>query len=347
MGYLKKKIKNLTHYFYRNRKHKPYPYEPLERMVEAFQQPGGDERVLYFGDSVVERVSREDVDTTPLGQAVADRLRPNHTTCVVSHTGYRPGIYLALSRVLASLPKKPWLVILPINVRCFSPQWDWNPRFELDREITAINRYPRDPQKKMIRLVPTDKMPVGFWKWQAFLRWQVRYPFSSSHRIKYFVNVIAKQPKDSSAADFRLRQIFIFHYLHPLEANHRQLKYLQTLLRFLCELGIPVLSYLTPINYQAGARYVGEDFKALVSENVGKVLQQMAGNSLTAVSDNVFKGPKLTVANWTFLLTENFFFHRNESTEHLNASGRNKLSDSIVRLVLNEKTTGIESAALE
>lgn len=242
---------------------------------------------------------------------------------------------------MASSSKKPWLVILPINVRCFSPQWDWNPRFDFTREITAINRYHRDPEKKMIRLVPTNKMPVGFLKWQAFLRWQVRYPFSSCNRIKDFVDVIATQPKDSSAADYRLRQIFIFHYLHPLEADHQQLKYLQTLLSFLRELGIPVLSYLTPINYQAGVRCVGEEFKALVSENVGQILQQMAGNSLTAVSDNVFEGPKLTVANWTFLLTENFFFHQNESTEHLNISGRNKLSDSIVRLVLRKRDAEI------
>lgn len=337
MGYLKKKIKTLTPFSYRNRKHNPFPYGPLERIVATCQQieDGEGERILYFGDSVVERVSRDDVDKTPLGQIVANRLRPRYTTFVISHSGYRPGIYLALSRVLESAKKKPSLVILPINMRSFSPQWDWNPDFDFEREITAINRYHRDPEKKMIRLVPTNQISVGFWKRQAFLRRKVRYPFSSCKRIRHFVDEIANKSEDSCAVDFRWRQIFIFQYLHPLEANCRQLRYLQTLLSFLRDLGLPVVSYLTPINYQAGVRYVGEVFKALVLENIGKIVQQMAGEPLTAVSDTLYKGPKLTLADWTFLLTENFFFHRNEPTEHLNESGRNRLSDGIVRLVLD------------
>jgi hypothetical protein len=336
MGYLKKKIKTLTPFFYLNRKHTPFPYGPLERIVAACQQieNGEGERILYFGDSVVERVSRDDVDKTPLGQIVANRLRPSYTTCVISHSGYRPGIYLALSRVLDSAKKKPSLVILPINIRSFSPQWDWNPDFDFEREIVAINRYHRDPQKKMIRLVPTNQIPVGFWKRQAFLRREVQYPLSSCKRIRHFVDIIANKSKDPCAVDFRWKQIFIFHYLYPLEANHRQLGYLQTLLSFLRDLGIPVVSYLTPINYQAGVRYAGDVFKALVLENVGKILQRMAGKPLSAISDTIYKGPKLTLADWTFLLTEKFFFHRNEPTEHLNESGRNKLSDGIVRLVL-------------
>ena len=340
MGYFKIKIKKLKKFFYRNRKLEPAPYEPLERIVKSCQQVEDGEMVLFFGDSVVERVSRDDADKTPLGQIVTNRLFPRYTTCVISHSAFRPEIYLALSRTIASAHKKPSLVILPINIRSFSPQWDWDPRFDFEQEIRLINYYHCDPEKKMIRLVPTNQIPVGFWKRQAFLRRKVRYPFSSCTQIRNFVDVITNKSKDPGDMEFRWKQIFIFHYLYPLEANCRQLVHLQTLLRFLRDLDIPVLSYLTPINYQAGVRYVGEVFKALVLENVEKVLQQMAGQPLKAVSDTVYKGPKLTVADWTFLLTDNFFFHRNEPTEHLNESGRNKISDGIVRLVFGGEEAG-------
>jgi hypothetical protein len=334
MGYFKKKFKRLKPFFNRYPAPKPSPYEPLERVVANCQPAEEEDRILYFGDSVVERVSRNDVDKTPLGQMVANKLRGRYTADIVSYSAYRPQIYWALSRTLAFAKKKPGLIILPINLRSFSPQWDWNPSFDFEREISAINRYNADPQKKMIRLVPTNQIPVGFWKRRAFLRRKVQYPFSSFQRINQFMDTIANKSKNPSDADFRWRQIFIFHYLYRLEANHRQLIYLQKLLSFLHDLGIPVVSYLTPINYQAGVRYLGDVFKTLVLENVGKIWRQMAGKPLSAISDTIYMGPKLTLANWTFMLTENFFFHRNEPTEHLNESGRNKLSDGIVRLVL-------------
>lgn len=122
MGYFKEKIKNLKLFSYRNQKGKPSPYEPLERIAATCQQIEDGERILYSGNSVVERVSRGHADETPLGQFVAKRLRPRYTTGVISHSAHRPGICLAISRTLASAPKKPSLVILPINMRCFSPQ---------------------------------------------------------------------------------------------------------------------------------------------------------------------------------------------------------------------------------
>jgi hypothetical protein len=302
-------------------------------MVACCQQIEGGERILYFGDSVVERVSRNDTDPTPLGQLVAQKLLPRYKTWVISHSAYRPEIYLALSRALESALQKPSMVILPINIRCFSPQWDWNPDFDFTREIRAIDRYHRDPEKKMIRLIPTNKIPVGFLKRQTFLHKKVHYPLSDCKRVRDFVAAIADKPKDPCAEHFRWRQIFIFHYLHPLETDHRQLRYLQALLKLLRDLELPVVSYLTPINYQAGVRYVGEVFETLVSKNVGKILQLMAGEPLKAVSDTFYQSPGLTVADWTFWLTDNFFFHRNEPTEHLNESGRNRLSTRILRLV--------------
>jgi hypothetical protein len=334
MGYYKKKIKKLRRFFERYQPRHPSPYEPLERLVAGCQPTTEGERMVYFGDSVVERVSRDDVDQTSLGQMVANRLRGRYTTHVISYSAYRPEIYLALSRTLASARKKPALILLPINLRSFSPQWDWNPSFDFEREISAINRYNADPEKKMIRMVPTNQIPIGFWKRRAFLRRKVHYPFSGFTRVGDFVDTIANKPKHPRDIDLRWKQIFIFHYLYRLEAGHRQLTALQALLALLRESDIPVASYLTPINYQAGVRHVGKEFRALVTENIATLVQRMAGQPLTVVSDTLYRGPRLTLADWTFWLTEDYFFHRNEPTEHLNQAGRDKLSDGIVRLVL-------------
>lgn len=310
------------------------PYEPLRRLVEAYDREGGDEGALYFGDSVVERVSRDDADTKTLGQMVSDRLAHRYRTCVLSYSALRPDGYLALSRVLEITRSRPRLVVLPINIRCFSPQWDWNPSFDFTREIASIESYCRAPGRGVPKLVPTNKLPVTFWKRWAFHRRRVYYPLSRFDRVGGFTKLIASKPTDVSAVDFRWQQIFIFHYLHPLALDHRQMQALRHMLRQLRALDLRVVSYITPINYQAGARLVGEEFAARVSQTVGKVLSLVAEEDGVAAS-----GPaegQQAIADWSFLLAEDCFFHRNEPTEHLNERGRRRLADAVAGLVLGD-----------
>ncbi len=310
------------------------PYEPLRRLVEAFDREEGADRVLYFGDSVVERVSRDDADTRPLGQMVSDGLAHRYETCVVSYSALRPDGYLALSRVLGITRSRPRLALLPVNVRCFSPQWDWNPSFDFAREIAAIEAYCRAPGRGIPRLIPTNKLPVRFWKRWAFHRRRVCYPLAEPDRVGGFARVIATKPADAAAVDFRWRQIFIFHYLHPLAADHRQMRALGHLLRQLRALDVRVLSYVTPINYQAGVRLVGEEFATRVSETVGKVLSLVAEEGGEAPVDPA--GRRQAVADWSSLLPEDCFFHRNEPTEHLNERGRRRLAEAVTALALRD-----------
>ncbi len=308
------------------------PYEPLRRLVEAFDREAGRDRALYFGDSVVERVSRDDENTNPLGQMVVDRLTHRYDTCVVSYSALRPDGYLALSRVLSITRSRPCLVILPINVRCFSPQWDWNPSFDFARESASIEAYCRAPERGIPRLVPTNKRPVRFWKRWAFHRKKVCYPLSGIDRVGDFAKVIARKPTDVSAAQRRWREIFIFHYLHPLAADHRQMRALRRLLRHLRALDARVAAYLTPVNYQAGVRLVGEAFTAGVAETVSRVLSLMAEEGGETPSGS--REQPLVVADWSVLLPEDCFFHRNEPTEHLNEKGRRRLADAVAALAL-------------
>lgn len=309
------------------------PYEPLRILVEAFAQDPAVDQVLYFGDSVIERVSRDDADATPLGQMVAERLAHRYQSCVVSYSALRPDGFLALSRVLTLTPARPRLLVLPINIRCFSPQWDWNPAFDFSREIASIDAYCRAPHRGIPRLIPTNRLPISLWKRWAFNRRRVQYSLGAFNRVGGFTKLIAKGPTDTPAAEFRWRQIFVFHYLYPLSAKHRQLHALRELLRNLKLLDIPVLCYITPLNYQAGARLLGEAFALGVSETVRKVLgllSEEGGETATAS-----EGARLVMADWSFRLPEGCFFHRNEPTEHLNEHGRHQLADAIAQLVLS------------
>lgn len=263
---------------------------------------------------------------------VTDRLAHRYRCSVISYSALRPDGFLALSKILAITPSRPQILVLPINIRCFSPQWDWNPAFDFSREIAAIRAYGRAPNRGLPRLIPTNKLQVRFWKRWAFQRKRVRYPLGAFDRVAGFTKLIATQPTDPEAVEFRWRQILVFHYLHPLVAHHRQLDALRQLLQNLRSLAIPVVAYLTPVNYQAGTRLLGEAFTLGVSETVRKVLGLLSEEGGVVAPGT--KGAGLVMADWSFLLSEGCFFHPNEPTEHLNAQGRRQLAEKIARLVL-------------
>jgi hypothetical protein len=263
---------------------------------------------------------------------VASRLSHRYRTTVVSWSAFRPDVYLSLCRVLAITRSRPRLLILPVNLRCFSPQWDRNPEFDFAREIAAIETFRRHPEHGVPRLTPTKDLPRSYWKWREFRRTPVRYPVPAPERVAGFLEAIASRPADARTAEARWRQIFVFHYLHPVAEEHRQLRFLEETLRQLGELRVPVLAYLTPVNHEAGVRLLGDAFVSQVSATVATVLRRMA--DVAAAVGALPGAPRPTVADWGFLLGEDCFFHRNEPTEHLNERGRRRLADALAGLAL-------------
>ena len=324
--------------FYKRLKRKLIPpfYKELAMLVESFDQHAGEAPgILYFGDSVLERVSWNDNDTSTLGEMVSTRLKPNYNVCVISRTAYHPSIFLSLGQVLKITQKRPNLLILPINIRCFSPQWDWEPLWQYDREILAIEKFCNDPFRRIPRLVPSNKLTSTHHMQNKFLKRTVKYPLTNFTRIGHFKELIATKPTETQAINHRWRQIIIYHYLHPLRSDNQKLRNMQKLIKLMHEMDILVFSYITPINYQAGKRIVGEEFTHIVSNNIATIFQAITGCQKHICLGCVWNQHRLVVADWSTMLSENFFFHNNDPTEHLNEKGRSSLADAIVKLVNN------------
>ena len=322
MFFLITKIRNLGKRI--NRWLFPPPYPRLTELHNSFGVGDEAPEVLCFGDSAMERVAKDDRDVRPLGQMVVDALQPRYTCLALYESSYSSDMFYYFLTALERMKHKPKIVILPINMRSFSPQWHWQPAWQFQKQIRVIKRYAKNPnqkigsaQKKMIEEMPARSI-------RAFKAMPVTYPLSRLKTIGQFAELIESTPMTDDERFYRKQQIFIYHYTHPLKSDHPKLKALQDSLGLLRKMGIKTLVYLTPINFEAGKKYVGEEFSAQVRKNV-----ELLENVITPWMED----GQVQFCDWSAAFSPDYFFNKDLATEHYRESGRQELAGKIAEQV--------------
>ena len=309
-------------------------YRELIELIDLYSSLDRAAEVLLLGDSVVERISRYDGDQRTLDRILGELFTGQLRVGCISHTAYNLRIFEALLRALGQLPARPKLIILPINLRSFSPQWFHNPVWQLTHEMDSIEQFiAKGGKNPMLERESRSTYSLGWY----FV--PVKYPASDFTRLGQFLEVIyAKpkraKPKNEAARLQRKKQIFIFHYLHPLSPTHPLLGNLKRVIELSANLRVALLAYFTPLNYQAGQKIVGEAFLETVNANlalVQEVFASAAGKETKRLVD------------FSQLLSVEHFFHEEEASEHLNQEGRRILAEAIageIRNLLGEQDEG-------
>lgn len=300
-------------------KQERHPSSAFISLFEAYHTGFNPPRVLLLGDSVAERVSWNDYDDRTLAEFVTTNLKKQTNVATVSYGGFTLHIFYHLVLALEKMKHKPELVVLPINMRNFSPQWDLEPTWQFEALVEQINRFIVDPSLPSF----SGQFPREIISTEVFNTFDatpVEFALSPFDRIAQFRLMISAAPVTEEQRRFRLRQIFIFHYTNRLLRGHRKLVALESILKLLRSMGIPFLAYLTPLNVDAGMRLVGDEFAVLLHENVD-VVSRLVSEYLTD-GRSVFK-------DWSEMMRSDHFFHLDNATEHLNEAGRKILANAI------------------
>ncbi|MGW9949723.1 hypothetical protein J2W92_005074 [Rhizobium leguminosarum] len=261
--------------------------------------------IALFGDSVMERVSRHDRDRRTLGQMVADIASPR-SVVILSRSAHNPDIYLPLLQAMAKARRKPRTIVIPINLRCFSPQWEMSPDWTFDQEKRIISRYLR---WRWSAIKPVDDVYFDAEKHANFAQEPVEYELSPLSTIGEFKRVIASEPsRERSAA------IFTYHYTHRLSQSNLRLKSLRDCVKIAHSIAREVIVYITPINMEALQRFVGPKAADIVFNNIRTIEMALGDEHLS---------------NWIQALPETSFFSEDLATEHLNEVGRQALASLI------------------
>lgn len=313
---------NITIGKFRKSRKNQLPYPELVGLLESFNNTVSAPDILFFGDSVLLRVSRDDTDTDTLDRMLSKKLGSRLSLLSIAHTAYHMQVYKSLIRVLDVTKRKPKAVILPINLRSFSPQWDFYPAWQFHDEIRAVESYLSNPS---LEIASVGEVAATSNLLRLFDAIPVKYPLTELNRIGQFRSMIASKSKNENQKLSRLRQIFIYHYMHPLAEDHPKIKALEECVLMLSVLQIPLILYVTPINWEAGRKYVGREFIEAVKSNVNMISNRLSPHQMDK---------KISFADFSILLEAGCFFSDDNATEHLNQQGRGRLTDEIMKMIL-------------
>lgn len=275
--------------------------QPLSPLQQLLDRGGANADVLYLGDSVLGRVADEDIDRRPLGEMVADALHPR--SCAWSwFVAYHLDSYVALARAVLEVGWRPSTIVVPLNVRGFSPQWFGNPAWDYSSHHEALRGFRGEPLTAPAP-APTDDD----------LRRHRDRPLGSPLLPGWTVGDAEDARDDRSASNLdRWRVLFAFHLGVPIREDHPRLGQLRDLERTCAAAGVELLAYVTPINVEGARRHLGDELVELIRTNVRAL------------------GPVLDLSE---LLPPSSFFYEADPTEHLNERGRRALAAAIAAAI--------------
>jgi hypothetical protein len=298
-------------------------YSVLQNFIESLSSSQKD--ILLFGDSVFLRVSNHDTDKRSLDLMIQKRV-PQLSMTVVKKSAYAVDMFLEFLNLykaekLALI--KPSTICIHLNLRCFSPQWEFYPPFNFRQEKKIL--------RKMQSGSHIDKYEFPFFKFPfiddfLYQTRKVDYNSSQYKRIRDFTKIIKSRPIDPAQKLERLRTLFRFHYLYNLSDFDTRLRDLKSCVIVSSEICRNIFVYCTPINYQAGVELLGDNFCQSILEKTNKISMFIKRND---------QKQKVIFCDYSMLLERDCFFHSYDATEHLNERGRNILAGKLAEKINN------------
>jgi hypothetical protein len=293
---------------------------PINSVAEIQQLDGlltHDTNVIYFGDSTITSFA-EFEENKDFISTLLQEMQPNQTIGRISYPAYHLGVFLEYARYIVNQKHLPQVVIIPINLRSFSPGWDLNPGYQFDKEV----RFLQQNNNLFVKAFDTS---LSIFRWYKPKITQKTFETTSVYNGSEKVGVVEEFEKIFSEASTLANKgnILIYNYLYDLRPEHRKLQSMLELVDIYHANNIHVILYITPIDYQLGESLLGDSFSEQVTQNTALI------TSMLAEKDVVL----LDLSN---CLTSEYFGWHEYPNEHLNENGRffvaEKLSRELDRL---------------
>jgi len=302
-----------------------YPPHLPDEILQLDRYLQDDTDIIYFGDSTL---------IYPVGEVttgeILQELLPEQTIGQVAHPAYNADLYRRYADYITRFDHRPDRVIIPINLRSFSPEWDRRPAYQFEAE-KAVLTYGRLLSTMFYRPLATFggfDSPIS----QAdFLHTPVYSGTTPVGQVGDFEEqlghtTLATQANNVASAYYRnlpeendeatLAASLVYYYMGELDPNHRKIQSLLTTARQLKAGGIKPIFYISPLNTQLGERVLGETFGRQIEAN-------------TAVIEQAFRSEKIDLLNLAFALEPYYFV----DTEHLTENGKARVAEALATLI--------------
>jgi hypothetical protein len=277
--------------------------------------------VLLFGSSVEQYSDSNDKDKRSISKMI-NSLSNKYRVESISGGAYHMDMFIELSKYIVKKLSHPKLIMVPINMRTFSPEWDKRPEYQFEKEKKILNGF---TIPEFIEYAYRKQIPSLFSKFHPITQedFENTFVFNGNRQVGKVKDFLIER-KNITDLNKYIKDGFVFHYMYSLEKEHRKLKSMIELARILSASHIKVLFYITPVDYSKGEFYFPGLFIKRLKNNVDLI-------NLLLINEGI------QVLDLSLSLNSNFFSYEARPNEHLNEKGRmyvaKKLNENILKLL--------------
>jgi len=271
--------------------------------------------IIGLGDSTINHSYDKDVNKQSTYSMLQNLLK-NDSLREISSAAFHAGVYEHYFRYIAQNIDSVHAVIMPINLRSFSPQWDMRPAYGFEKSKAAL--------KYDHWIFYMFHKPLLIFKFFEPKITEFEYKntavFNGNKKIGKVKDFLTEN-YDQLDAKY-IRDKFQFHYMYKLEPTHRKLQSIRNIIALSKRYDIQAMFYITPIDFEQGNRFLGLDF-----------LKQIRRNTL--IIHRLFKQEGVPLLDLSTSLDRTYFYwlhgrHGDHSpNEHLIANGRQFVAQQI------------------
>jgi pimeloyl-ACP methyl ester carboxylesterase len=283
--------------------------------------------LVYLGDSTL---------MLPVGEVttgeILQELLPDRRVGQVAHPAYGFELFYDYAAHMERHGASPQTLVLPVNLRSFSPAWDMRPAYQFakERRILAMGL-------PLARLLLRPLEAFGFFQpsisQQAFLDAPVYDGDVLVGQVRDFETLaddeILEEEAENTYREVKLEDeetaqaVLTYHYMLNLEPDHRKLDAMVAVAELAAGRGVNVIFYLSPINVEQGERFLGSKFTERFADNIGVVQSRLDAAALDRVM----------LLNLAFDLPAYDF----TDMEHLTETGKEYVAEQIALAVQGEQ----------
>jgi len=272
-----------------------HPFPELKQLQEALKK---EDPIIFFGDSVNRHYAKSDSDKRSIAEMLDSILEESVTG--ISYYAYQSELYLEFIRYIKkTAPEKKITILLPINLRSFSPEWDLRPGYQFIKEKYALNGYPYWLHFNFKQYEIINK--------STFEEKRILYDNKKIGAVATIEKILATTKKDST-----LKYGFIYHYMQPIPPDHRKLKAFAEIVNYTKNSNLDVQLYFTPIDYMRAEMVGLKKFRRQVAQNKNTIKKALEDSSLK-------------ILDVSLLLDSTQFDYEQIPNEHLNQYGKDQL----------------------
>lgn len=277
--------------------------------------------LLNFGDSVMSYVSKNDGNKTQLEKLLSDNLtEAGITNAIIHYAGFHLPIFWGLLLDLLSHGWQPKYVVMPINMRSFSPQWNTHPDYCHHGLVYEFWQRHEEFRSDMM-FTNEDLRGLSF---EEYIHTEEQYYGTGKKINGSFIPWVNYKSTQIEEKHNKYQNLFMWHYMFKLNEKNRRLLLLDNMINWFTVKNIHLICYISPINHKAGEEYVGSTFYEAYRQNLSYIYEVF----------QKYSHEDIRFVDYSFSLDDNYFIHKNETAEHLNYEGRLVLAKLITDQVL-------------